>query len=60
MDCGGLVVTDMDTFIDAVVIKYNPVTRTIDVQSNMTTFEALGLLEAAKAMIAKGWLDSDD
>lgn len=43
-------------FIDAVIIRYNPIDRAILVESNMSTFEALGLLEAAKAIISNNWL----
>lgn len=44
-----------------ILIEYDPVDRTIKITENdFTTFEALGLLEAAKAMISKHWLEDGD
>lgn len=41
-----------------ITIKYNPITRELAIVENeFLTFEALGILEAAKAMIASNWLD---
>jgi hypothetical protein len=40
-----------------IVIIYDVVTRELKIQENdFTTFEALGILEAAKAMITDNWL----
>lgn len=41
-----------------IVIEYDPISRELRISDNdFTTFEALGLLEAAKQMISKGWLE---
>lgn len=38
-------------------IKYDVLTRDLKIDANdFTTFEAFGVLEAAKAMIADGWI----
>lgn len=43
-----------------IVIKYNPITKTLEIKENeFTTFEAFGVLEAAKQMIANGWLNEE-
>jgi hypothetical protein len=40
-------------------ILYNPVTREVEVKENdFSTFEALGILEAVKAMIQADWLNN--
>jgi hypothetical protein len=40
-----------------IVIKYDVITRELKVEENdFTTFEALGILEAVKAMICENWL----
>lgn len=42
------------------VIKYDVTTCTLKIEENdFTTFEALGILEAAKAMISDDWLKED-
>lgn len=42
-------------------LEYDPVTRTLRIAENdFTTFEALGILEAAKSMIAEAWHRCDD
>ncbi|MCM3598996.1 hypothetical protein M4D55_24985 [Metabacillus idriensis] len=42
------------------VIKYDITTRILKIEENdFTTFEALGILEAAKAMISDDWLKED-
>ena len=39
------------------VIEYDPINRSVEiVENDFTTFEAFGVLEAVKAMIANGWL----
>jgi hypothetical protein len=41
-----------------IIISYNPITRELAIKENdFTTFEALGILEAAKAMIQNDWLN---
>lgn len=43
-----------------ITIKYNPINRTLSiVENDFTTFEALGILEAAKAMIASNWINGE-
>ena len=43
-----------------ITVVYDPITRTVSISDNdFTTFEAFGVLEAAKQMIAKGWLDDE-
>lgn len=43
-----------------IVIKYDVVTRELKVEDNdFTTFEALGILEAVKAMISTDWLQEE-
>lgn len=43
------------------IIDYDPVTSTLAVKENdFTTFEALGILEATKAMISDNWLKNVD
>jgi hypothetical protein len=40
-----------------IVIKYDILTKELKVEENdFTTFEALGILEAVKAMISNNWL----
>lgn len=40
-----------------IVIKYDIITKELKVEENdFTTFEALGILEAVKAMISNNWL----
>lgn len=42
-------------------IEFNPITRTLEiVENDFTTFEAFGILEGAKQMISRGWLNSDE
>ena len=44
-----------------ITIEYDPINREISIIENeFTTFEALGILEAAKQMIANGWLSSEE
>jgi hypothetical protein len=41
-------------------IVYDPICRTLEIAENdFTTFEALGVLEAAKQMIAHDWLKEE-
>jgi hypothetical protein len=41
-----------------IVIQYNPITKDLEIVENeFSTFEAFGILEAAKQMIANGWLN---
>lgn len=43
-----------------ITIVYDPVARTVTIENNdFTTFEAFGLLEAAKQMIAQRWLEAE-
>jgi hypothetical protein len=43
-----------------ILIVYNPVTRELEIKENdFTTFEALGILEASKAMIQNDWLKEE-
>lgn len=43
-----------------ILIIYNPITRELEIKENdFTTFEALGVLEAAKAMIENDWLKEE-
>lgn len=43
-----------------IVIKYDAVEKTIQIEENdFTTFEACGILEAAKAMITNDWLEKE-
>lgn len=40
-----------------IVLEYDPKERTVRIKENdFTTFEAFGVLEAAKQMISHGWL----
>ncbi|MBM7605983.1 hypothetical protein JOC75_004011 [Metabacillus crassostreae] len=42
------------------LIIYNPITKELEIKENeFTTFEALGVLEAAKAMINHDWLKEE-
>ena len=44
-----------------ITLEYDPINRELAITENdFTTFEALGILEAAKQMIANGWLTSDN
>ena len=44
-----------------IVISYEVLTKTIKVEENdFTTFEALGILEAVKAMISNDWLNNEE
>jgi hypothetical protein len=43
-----------------ILIKYDIITRKLKIDENdFTTFEALGILEAAKAMISNNWLTEE-
>lgn len=43
-----------------ITVVFNPITRTLEIKENdFTTFEAFGILEGAKQMIANGWLQGD-
>lgn len=43
-----------------IVIKYDVITRELKVEENdFTTFEALGILEAVKAMVCENWLKEE-
>jgi hypothetical protein len=45
----------------SITITYDVITRELHVNSEeFTTFEALGLLEGAKAMIINGWYEDED
>jgi hypothetical protein len=51
---------EVDSVDKQIVIKYDVITRTVKVEENdFTTFEALGILEAVKAMITDSWLKED-
>lgn len=44
-----------------ITFEYDPINRELAITANdFTTFEALGILEAGKQMIANGWLNSED
>ena len=44
-----------------IVIVYNPITRELTVKENdFSTYEALGVLEAAKAMVVAAWLKENE
>lgn len=44
-----------------IVIEYDPINRSVSISENdFTSFEAFGMLEAAKAMIANDWLEKDN
>lgn len=50
----------MDLLEQRIVISYEVLTKTVKVEENdFTTFEALGILEAVKAMISNNWLNDD-
>lgn len=43
-----------------ITVVFNPITRTLEIKENdFTTFEAFGILEGAKQMIANGWLQEE-
>lgn len=44
-----------------IVIEYEPIERVIKISANdFLTFEAFGILEAAKQMITNHWLNEED
>jgi hypothetical protein len=47
--------------IKEIIIQYDHIDNTVRILENdFTTFESLGVLEAAKAMIQKDWLEGEN
>ncbi|WP_167568562.1 hypothetical protein [Brevibacillus migulae] len=47
--------------IQTITVTYNPITRELAIKENeFRTFEAIAVLEAAKAMITNNWLKEED
>lgn len=43
-----------------IVIEYDPLEKSVAIKENdFTTFEAFGMLEAAKAMISADWIEKE-